>query len=238
LLIDGTYYGKDICLIVYRDNAIKFTQLYRLTDGEWYKEMKEDLQNLLSLNIQIESITCDGHTSLLKAIRNTCKEVVIQRCVIHVQRMCRIWLTMQPQTQPGRELRKIVNVMHRIQTPQESNIWIKQLDTWYRGHEEFVNEKSRNPLTGREWFKHKLLKRCVTVIGKALPNLFHYTYNQRIPKSTNGLESFFGHLKDNLRIHRGMTLEHRKNFIKWYLYFRNQESFKSHKTIPIDKQKG
>jgi transposase-like protein len=198
--------------------------------------MKEDLENLLSLGVQIESITCDGHPALLKAIRKTCKEVTLQRCVIHVQRMCRIWLTMRPQTQAGKELRSIISKLHLIKTPQESNYWVKQVNAWYQIHQHFIGEKSRNPLTGREWFKHKLLKRCVTVIAKALPNLFHYTYNQRIPKSTNGLESFFGHLKDNLRIHRGMTLEHRKNFIKWYLYFRNESSFKSHNTIPIVKK--
>lgn len=128
--------------------------------------------------------------------------------------MCRIWLTLRPQTQPGIELRSIVSKLHLIKTPQESNVWIKQLHAWYEIHEKFVNEKSRNPLTGKEWYKHKLLKRCVTVITKALPNLFHYTTNPRIPKSTNGFESFFGHLKDNLRIHRGITLAHIKNFIK------------------------
>ena len=69
LLIDGTYFSNDICLIVYRDNTIKFTQLYRLTSGEYYSEIKEDLDNLLSLNITIESITCDGHRAILKAIR-------------------------------------------------------------------------------------------------------------------------------------------------------------------------
>jgi hypothetical protein len=130
-----------------------------------------------------------------------------------------------------------MSALHLIHLPQESNAWIKQLRVWYELHETFVNEKSKNPITGREWYKHKLLKRCVTVIAKSLPNLFHYTSNPRIPKSTNGLESFFGHLKDNLRIHRGMTLEHRKNFIKWYLYFRNRLSFESHATIRIDKKR-
>lgn len=53
--------------------------------------------------------------------------------------------------------------------------------------------------------------------------MFQYLDNPKIPKSTNGLESYFGHLKDNLSIHRGLSYKHRKNFIKWYLYFRNKE---------------
>jgi hypothetical protein len=31
LLIDGTYFRNDLCLIIYRDDNIKFTQLYRIT---------------------------------------------------------------------------------------------------------------------------------------------------------------------------------------------------------------
>jgi hypothetical protein len=195
------------------------------------------LENLLALGVQIESVTCDGHPSLLKAIRKVCPDVIVQRCVIHIQRMCKIWLTMHPQSMPGIELRKIISVLHLIKTPEQSNEWIKQLAAWYQVHEQFVNEKSRNPATGREWYKHKLLKRCVTVIARALPYMFHYTDNPRIPKSTNGLESFFGHLKDNLCVHRGMTLEHRKNFIKWYLYFRNEKGFLSHKALPVETKR-
>ena len=66
LIIDGTYFSNNLCLILYRDNTIKFTQLYRLTDGEWFEELAEDLSNLLQLGVQIESITCDGHKALLK----------------------------------------------------------------------------------------------------------------------------------------------------------------------------
>jgi len=54
--------------------------------------------------------------------------------------------------------------------------------------------------------------------------MFHYLDNPRIPKSTNGLESFFGHLKSNLTIHRGLSLKHRKEFILWYLYLKNKKS--------------
>ncbi len=44
LLIDGTYFSNEICLVVYRDNVFKQTQLYRITDGEHYEELKEDLE--------------------------------------------------------------------------------------------------------------------------------------------------------------------------------------------------
>ncbi|MDR0829863.1 MAG: hypothetical protein LBN95_07110 [Prevotellaceae bacterium] len=34
LLIDGTYFANKVCLVLYRDNTVKTTLLYRLTDGE------------------------------------------------------------------------------------------------------------------------------------------------------------------------------------------------------------
>ena len=65
LLIDGTYFTNNLCLVLYRDNTIKFTQLYRLSHGEVYEEIKEDLENLLEMGVEIESITCDGHRAFL-----------------------------------------------------------------------------------------------------------------------------------------------------------------------------
>lgn len=225
LLIDGTYFSNDLCLILYRDNTIKFTQLYRLTDGEWYEEMKEDLENLLELGVQIESITCDGHKALLKAIRKVCKHVTVQRCIVHVQRMCRIWLTMNPRSIEGIELRTIVNQLHKIENKEQWGYWVVSLYNWHEKHKEYLNEKSYNPETGRYWYTHKMLRRSFVVIKKALPDMFHYLDNAKIPKSTNGLESFFGHLKSHVTLHRGLSKEHRKSFIKWYLYYKNQGVF-------------
>lgn len=222
LLIDGTYFSNDICLIVYRDNTIKFTQLYRLTSGEYYHEIKEDIDNLLGLNIKIESITCDGHRAILKAIKQSCKDVILQRCVVHIERECRIWLTTNPKSIAGLELLRIVKKISLITHHHQSHEWIIELYNWYEQHKNYINEKSFSQDSKRYWFKHKLVRRAFVHIKNALPNMFQYLFNDRVPKSTNSLESFFGHLKSHLLLHRGLTREHRKNFIKWYLYFKNK----------------
>ncbi|RQO29841.1 hypothetical protein DBR32_14755 [Taibaiella sp. KBW10] len=64
LFIDGTYFSNDVCLIFYEDNEIKFTQLYRLSGGEHFAEIKEDLEKLLRLGVSIKSIACDGHKAI------------------------------------------------------------------------------------------------------------------------------------------------------------------------------
>lgn len=222
LLIDGTYFRNDLCLIVYRDNNIKFTQLYRITTGERFEEIREDLSNLLKLGVQIESITCDGHKSLLKAIKKECKHVTVQRCLVHIQRMCRIWLTSRPKSIVGYELKNIVGVLHKIKSHDDWGYWIVSLMNWYEEYESFINEKTYNQVTGEYWYKHVMIRRSFNTIKRALPNMFHYLNNDRIPKTTNGLESFFGHLKNHLVVHRGLSKQHRKSFITWYLYLKNK----------------
>lgn len=122
----------------------------------------------------------------------------------------------------GIELRRIVSQLHKIHNTLERDYWVVNLVRWHEKHLDFINEKSFNLKTGRYWYKHRMVRRCFTVIRKALPNMFHYLDNPKIPKSTNGLESFFGHLKGHLNIHRGLSKEHRKSFIQWYLYFKNK----------------
>jgi hypothetical protein len=95
---------------------------------------------------------------------------------------------------------------------------------WEEENRDFINQKLYNIETGRYWYNHKMMKRSFTVIKIAFLNMFMYLKADKIPNSTNSIESFFGHLKGNLNIHRGLSLANRKNFLKWYLYYKNQRN--------------
>lgn len=222
LRMDATYFSK-FCLVAYQDDFDGYIQLIRFTDGEHFQEIKEDLSNLIQLGVQLESITTDGHKSVLKAIREAVPEVIIQRCLVHIQRMCLIWLTRYPKHSSGQELRKLVLLLLKIKTENDRIYWTNELNLWYQRHKDYLSEKTYNPATGRYWYKHKLVRRSFFTIKRALPNMFHYLQHPSIPNTTNGIEGFFSHLKNHLNIHRGLTLENRINFIKWYIYFSNGE---------------
>ena len=222
MIIDGTYFSNDLCLVVYFDDDIKYTQLYRFSTKEDYREMREDLENLKHLGIEIESITCDGHKSLLRAIGKVYPKIVVQRCVVHVHRQALIWLRQRPKTLASIALKPIVAQLTSIKTHNDRLVWSQRIKDWYEPNKDFVNEQVLNPQTGKKWYRHKLLHQTVSLLFKAMPNLFHYLDNPAIPKSTNALESFFGHLKDSLSIHRGLSYQHRKQFIRWYLHFKNK----------------
>ena len=76
LLIDGTWFPNKMCLIVYRDETVKATLFYRLTDEEWENEIREDLENLMSAGVEIESVISDGGGNIIKAVKKACPEVV------------------------------------------------------------------------------------------------------------------------------------------------------------------
>lgn len=222
LRMDATYFAR-FCLVTYQDDADGYTQLIRFTDGENYEEIKEDLNNLLLLGVRIESITVDGEKSVLKAIRDTDKNIIIQRCLVHIQRMCLIWLTRYPKNIAGIELRRHVGFLLKIKTKNDKLWWVQELNNWYQRHKDYLNEKTFQENTKRYWYTHKLLRRSYYSIKRALPNMFHYLDNPNIPYSTNGIEGYFSHLKNHLDLHRGLTLKNRINFIKWYVYFSSEK---------------
>ena len=137
--------------------------------------------------------------------------------------MCLLWVTRYPKHLIGQELRKLVCVLMNIKTMNDKLFWTKELNVWYNRHKEYLSEKTYNTQTGRYWYTHKLLRRSYYTIKRALPNMFHYLNNPDIPKTTNGIEGYFSHLKNHLDLHRGLTPKNRINFIKWYIYFSNEK---------------
>jgi len=222
LRMDATYFSQ-FCLVAYQDDLDGYTQLIRFSDGEHFEEIREDLNNLIQLGVQLESITTDGHKSILKAIKKSLPDITVQRCLVHIQRMCLLWLTRYPKHVAGQELRSLVLMILKIKTGNDRLYWISQLEQWYQTHKSYINEKTYNPQTGKYWYTHKLLRRSYQTIKRALPNMFHYIQNPAIPSTTNGIEGYFSHLKNHLDLHRGLTLKNRINFIKWYVHFSNEK---------------
>jgi hypothetical protein len=118
----------------------------------------------------------------------------------------------------ARELLRIVGMLGKVETHEQAQVWMRAFIEWHNRREEFINQKS-----GRWWYTHKMLHRSDSHIRRALPEMFAYTRHTRVPKSSISSEAFFGHLKDNLRIHRGLSAQHFWDFVKWYLFFQSNQ---------------
>lgn len=223
LLVDGTYFTNKVCLLLYRDNNIKMTILYRLAQREGLRDLMEDLQAIKDVGIEVESVTCDGAANILKAVRNVFPEAIIQRCTFHIANEVCLWLTKKPKSEAAKELRELVGFLNKVSTHEEAQLWMRAFVDWKTKFNSFINQKTTDEQSGRWWYTHKTLHQSASHIERAMPNMFCYLFSPKIPKTSNSIESFFGHLKDHLRLHRGLSNKHFKDFIKWYLFLQSNE---------------
>jgi hypothetical protein len=223
LIIDGTYFSEGLCLVLYYDTELGYALLYRFTTGEYYREIKEDLENLWKLGIDVAAVTCDGKRAIIKAVEKVYPTATIQRCLVHVQRMVRLWLTRKPKLPAAKELRYLIGLLHHIKGVVEQHMWVIAFEQWYKRHKTLIEEKVQHEPTGRGWYKHRSLRRSAVMVKKALADMFHFIGDSDIAKTTNGLDSYFGHLKVNLAVHRGLSKKHREAFILWYLYLKSRQ---------------
>jgi len=218
LIIDGTYHS-DFCLLNYFDADLKHLQYYEIVKSENYRDFELGLKLLKTVGLNIVSITSDGEKELIMAINEVFPGIVHQRCVIHVQRMGLAYLTRFPKTEAGRELRKIIRDLHRVNDHEERADWARRFRGWEATYHDFLSERNSVWLSSN-LYAHYDVRRVRTLINNTLPHLFHYLDDSKIPKSTNGLECRFSYLKNNLRIHRGLSMTHRKSFLLWYNWFK------------------
>lgn len=217
LIIDGTWFGRRACLLVYWDVTLKRVQWWRLTDGERFLEVLADLVTLKQDGVVCASVTSDGAPGLLAGVKGIYPDIPHQRCVTHVQRRLRSLVTRRPKTAAGRELSILIPSLSRITNEEERQLWENLFWDWCERWEVFLNERSRSKDRRHWWYTHKQLRQARSLIRGALPDLFHYLKDSNIPKTSNDLEGRFSSFKQHYGQHRGLSLRRRGGFIAWYL---------------------
>lgn len=144
--------------------------------------------------------------------------------MVHIKRQARIYLSQKPKLEQAKTLLQIISQVTRIKTQEERTEWLYRFYRWHEANKDFAGERTRNIETGRFWYIHKNLHAACTLVIAALPDMFHYLDHPAIPYTTNRLENYFTHLKEKLTLHRGLRFEAKKNFIKWYLHFKNNSA--------------
>ena len=166
----------------------------------WFLQLKQQGLNPLC-------ITMDGEQSVIRAIKLTWPRVRIQRCLYHIQHEGMRWLRSYPKTQAGRDLRPLLGGLPAIKTIKERNCFIRAYRHWLCTYKGFVLAL---PSTTTEF---KDLKRTIALINNALPDMFHFLKNRLVPSTTNALESFHSRLKSDYQRHRGLTKEHKIQYL-------------------------
>lgn len=127
-------------------------------------------------------------------------------------------LTRNPRTDAGRALRALVMRLSEIHDKDAAIAWQLKLEKWWQAFGHLTRERTmfRN---GQWGFTHDRLRKAWHLIRRVSRNdtLFTWiTYGN--PRTTSPLEGGINaQIRDLLRHHRGMSEDHRRRAVEWFL---------------------
>lgn len=209
--MDTTYWGRGFGVMLFKDALTKENLLKYYVKNETNALYVTGINELKSLGFQVSAIVCDGRKGLAQSFEG----IPIQMCQFHQCAIIRRYLTKKPKLKTGQELMDVVDLMK--QTDKES--FIGALHLWFGKWEDFLNERSLNPVSGKSFYTHKRLRSAYRSLKNNLPWLFTW-YDRielKIPNTTNAIDGHFADLKNKLRNHNGLSKERKKKFIDEFL---------------------
>ncbi len=217
LVIDATWFKRNHCLLVYWDHDRQKVRWWRYTVSENGLEIAQDLRRLKDEGVICNSITSDGGKGINTAMNIVYPDIPHQRCLVHIRRQGLAWLTRNPKTIPGQQLKPLIQELTKIETWEQAGQWTQAILDWEQRWRIFLKQRTYFPGTKRWWYTHRSLRKVRALVIYAIPDLFHYLDDPFIPKTSNGLEGRFGSLKMHYRQHRGLSRERRDAYLAWYL---------------------
>ncbi len=214
LLFDGTFLHRPHSIVVLMDG-----QVHRVVRGQFdvrensVRELRAFFAPLIDEGLRPLSFTVDGNPQVIKVLRALWSDVVIQRCLVHIQRQGLSWCRNSPKTVHARELRQIFLRVSGIATTADREAFLNLVATW---EARYGAEIAARKETGRVFSD---VKRARSMLLRAMPDMFHYLDDSNISTTTNGLEGYFSRLKSHYRQHRGLSPQKRPNYFAWYFHF-------------------
>ena len=167
---------------------------------------------LKQLGLNPKTATIDGKKPIMTALKTVWPKIVIQRCLVHIQRQGLMWCRINPKRTDAKHLRKLFLSVTKIKTIKQAKEFVKGFRIW----EQRYGQKLISSTVGG-WVASDLV-RARSMVIKALPNMFYFLKDPGIPSTSNGLEGYFSRLKDNYYQHRGLARRRRANYFDWYFH--------------------
>lgn len=215
LLFDGTYFHKHGCLALIIDIERKIILRAQYIEKESYDAMYPVFLELNKLGLTPTAITLDGHRMVIRAVLQAWPHALVQRCLFHIQNQGLMWIRFRPKTDAGQKLRGLLKTITAIRSQEASDGFKADYQRWHQRHDEVIR------LLPKDSVANKDLRRIMSLINNALPNMFHFIKDPNIASTTNYLEGLFSQLKHQYRNHRGLSETHKIQYLKWFCYFKN-----------------
>ena len=222
IFVDAIYLNKNDCLLIVRND--KYVLNYRWAE----KEDTENYYELLKVIDEPRFVICDGHSSITKAVTKLWKNAGIQRCIIHVVHIAERKLGKRSPSEVNHIFRHHIGRLSKTNTFRKAENWKKKFYRLCEEHEDYINEYSRyfdmetGELITRGRAHPKLRSVCNEIKKLLRMNRLFLFIEHRIPNNSNCLEGGINSpLKNLMRCHRGLVLEHQKRMWEWYLLSRS-----------------
>lgn len=210
--MDTTYWGRNFGLMVIKDALRKKILWRKYVAHETIADYVEGVRWLRSKGFRIYGAVIDGMRGLAQAF-----PFPVQLCQFHQMLMVRRYLTQEPELGASRELLELVNNI----TSMDKESFVGAFGEWYDRNKDIVNERVHDRRIKRKTppYMRPRLRSAYLSIKRNMPLLwtFYDHPGLGIPNTNNGLEGIFSDIKTKLRVHSGISREHRKKLIDEYL---------------------
>lgn len=200
LILDATFFKRVFGIMVARSPHLKRNIYWKEINSETIAEYLNTKLVIEKMGFKIKAVVLDGRPGV-RAIFN---DIPVQMCHFHQKQIIRRYLTNNPKLEANIELKNIVRFL--CQTNEED--FTKNLNVWHKKWEMFLKERTVDELNPRRWhYTHKRLRSAYRSLKTNLPYLFTYQDYPKlnIPNTTNSLDGYFSHLKELVKIHRGLN---------------------------------
>ena len=211
--MDTTYWGRGFGLMAIKDALRKKVLWRKYVTHETIADYMEGVQWLRGKGFRIYGVVIDGMRGLAQALR----PYPVQLCQFHQMLTVRHYLTQEPDLDASRELLELVNRITRM----DKESFVREFGEWYDRHKDVVDERVHDRRIKRKTppYMCPRLRSAYLSVKRNMPLLWTFQDfpNIGLPNTNNGLEGIFSDIKTKLRVHSGLSREHRKKLIDEYL---------------------
>lgn len=221
VLVDGIWIGSWCLLIALSDtgHVIAWQWCARESTAAW--------EALFAQVPPPEVVVTDGGSGIRSALANNWPETAVQRCIFHLQMNVTRELTRRPRLRAGRALRAIAMALSDIDDVDAAITWRLTLEAWWQKYGHLTRERTLYD-NGQFGYTHLRLRKAWTILHRAAEAGHVFTFLEHgNPRTTSPLEGGINaQIRHLLRHHRGMTEEHRRRAVEWFLLL---------KEVPLDQ---
>lgn len=211
--LDAFFWTRSSGVLLARANRKNL--LWREIESEKMEHYEALLNDLRSAGIQAQAFVIDGRRGVRQLLLKMFPSSPVQLCQFHAVQTTTKYLTKKPKLEAGKQLRKIMLELKRCGKSR----FTRKLKKWHHRWCNFLNERTADD-SKRGWhYTHRRLRSAYRSITTNLPWLF--TYQQypelNISNTTNTCDGYFAHLKQKVKLHRGLKQHRRKKMTDFFL---------------------